>query len=107
MKKGDIVLIPFPFTDLAGNKLRPALVLLASKADVTVAFITTQIRWKEPNDVILNPTKQNGLKQESLVRLAKLATIDSSLVDGILGEMDSAKLQEINQNLIIILKLDE
>ena len=81
--------------------------LVSSKAEVTVAFITTQIRWKEPNDVILNPTKQNGLKQESLIRLSKLATIDSSLVDGILGEIDAAKAQEINQNLKKILKLDE
>ena len=107
MKKGDIILIPFPFTDLTGNKLRPALVLVSGMTDVTVAFITTQIRWKEPNDVILNPTKQNGLKQESLVRLAKLATIDMNLVDGILGEIDAAKAPEINQNLITILKLDE
>ena len=75
--------------------------------DVTVAFITTQIRWKEPDDVILNPTKRNGLKQESLVRLSKLATIDMKLVDGILGEIDAAKAPEINQNLINILKLDE
>ena len=107
MKKGDIVLIPFPFTDLTGNKLRPALVLVSGKVDVTVAFITTQIRWNEPNDVILNPTKQNGLKQESLIRLSKLATIDSNLVDGILGEIEAAKIQEINRNLIKILKLDE
>ena len=107
MKKGDIVLIPFPFTDLTGNKLRPALVLVSGKVDVTVAFITTQIRWKEPNDVTLNPTPHNGLKQESLIRLSKLATIDSNLVDGILGEIDAIKVQEVNQNLINILKLDE
>ena len=107
MKKGDIVLIPFPFTDLTGNKLRPALVPVSGDADVTVAFITTQIRWNEPNDVILNPTEQNGLKQKSLIRLAKLATIDASLVDGILGEIDSVNIPEINQNLISILRLNE
>ena len=41
MKKGDIVLIPFPFTDLTGNKNRPALVLVESEEDITVCFITT------------------------------------------------------------------
>jgi len=62
MKKGDIVLIPFPFTDLSGNKLRPALVLISGKADVTVAFITTQMHWKEPNDVIVSQTNQKRAK---------------------------------------------
>lgn len=107
MKKGDIVLIPFPFTDLTGNKLRPALVLLAGSVDVTVAFITTQLRWKESSDVILSPTEQNGLKQESLIRLAKLATLDSNLVDGLLGEIDPAKIVEVNRNLKDLLKLDD
>lgn len=107
MKKGEIVLIPFPFTDLTGNKLRPALVLVSGMTDVTVAFITTQIRWKEPHDVVLTPTKENGLKQESLIRLAKLATIDSSLVDGILGELDKSDAQKINRQLVAIFGLGD
>ena len=107
MKKGEIVLIPFPFTDLTGSKLRPALVLVADSNDVTVSFITTQIRWHEATDVIIKPSPPNGLKKESLPRLSKLATIDSNLITGILGELDANTIQTVNQNLIKILKLDE
>lgn len=67
MKKGDIILVPFPFTDLVGNKSRPALILVVSELDVTVAFITTQINWKEETDVFLHPNTENGLKKESLI----------------------------------------
>jgi mRNA interferase MazF len=47
MTKGDIVLIPFPFTDLSGIKNRPALILAEGEVDVTVSFITTQQKWQE------------------------------------------------------------
>lgn len=43
MKKGDIVLISFPFTDLLGIKNRPAIILATSDLDITVAFISTQL----------------------------------------------------------------
>jgi len=39
MNKGEIILITFPFTDLSGSKLRPALVLAADKADVNVGLL--------------------------------------------------------------------
>ena|ERR1035437_5749737 len=106
MEKGDILLIPFPFTDLKGNKNRPALVLINSESDITLAFISTQLKWKEETDILLKPTKNNGLKKESLLRLAKLATIDKDLALGKIGKMDAYDLKQVNINLIKLLKLD-
>jgi mRNA interferase MazF len=105
MNKGDIVLVPFPFSDLSGNKLRPSLIIIETEKDVTVAFITTQIQWKEATDMLLRPTNVNGLKKESLIRLSKLATIDKDIVAGRLGSITNEELNELNNNLKVILKL--
>ncbi len=99
MKQGELVLIPFPFTDLSGSKVRPALVLAATSLDVTLAFITTQLYWQEPTDVLLPPTLLNGLKKPSLVRLNKLATLDRQLAQGRLGELTNQELADVHQSL--------
>jgi mRNA interferase MazF len=106
MEKGDIVLIPFPFTDLSGSKNRPALVLVSGEMDITLAFVSTQLKWKEETDILLKPTKENGLKTDSIIRLAKIATIDKELALGKLGRIDSKTLKIVNKNLITILKLE-
>jgi len=107
MEKGDIILVPFPFTDLKGSKNRPALVLVSSNLDITVSFISTQIKWGDKFDVVLKPSDVNGLKKESLLRLSKLATIDKDLAIGKLGNLETQYLQIVNQNLIKLLKLEE
>lgn len=71
MQKGDIVLIPFPFTDLSGNKLRPAVVLMRTKLDVTLCFITNQFKGQEPSDVLIHPSSSNGIKKPSLLEPVK------------------------------------
>lgn len=75
MAKGDIILIAFPFTILSGSILRPAVILADNYEDVTVTFITTQLKWQEPTDVLLTPTLNNGLKLPSLIRTSKIATL--------------------------------
>lgn len=107
MKKGDIILVPFPFTDLSGNKYRPALVLIVSDFDVTVCFITTQTQWKENYDLVVQPTGGNGLKKESLIRLTKFATIDKDLVWGRLGTLENKYIHQINRKLAVILQLNK
>jgi mRNA interferase MazF len=99
MAKADIILIPFPFTNLTDTKIRPCLVLLEAEFDVTVSFITTQTGWNDNNSVAINPIPTNGLKKESLIRLNKLATIDKELIMGKIGVLNDAEKNIVNQKL--------
>jgi mRNA interferase MazF len=105
MAKGDIVLITFPFTDLSGSKLRPAVVLVDTPLDLTVCFITTQIGWQEITDVLLAPTLINGLHKPSLIRTSKIATIDRTLAKGLLGRLSGQEIAELNVKLMQLLQL--
>ena len=105
MMKGDIVLIPFPFTDLSGTKNRPALILVSGELDLVVAFITSQIKWQEFSDIKVESSTTNGLKGSSLIRLAKLATLDRDLILGKLGNLSQNDLMNVDLKLISILQL--
>lgn len=105
MNKGDIILIPFPFTDLSGNKNRPALILFDSDDDVTVCFITTRLKWQSEFDIPVQPTLLNGIKKPSLIRLSKIATIDKELILGKLGVLDDDYVESLNNNLVRLFKL--
>jgi len=107
MNKGDIVLIPFPFTDLSGNKNRPAIIIIDSEYDVTVCFITTQLKWHSEFDISIQPSDFNGLKKTSLIRLNKFATIDKDLIIGRLGSLDDHYVNLLNRNLLKILKINK
>jgi mRNA interferase MazF len=105
MKKGDIVLIPFPFTNLVGFKKRPAVIIYNDGIDIIVVFITTKLKWSEKTDVLLEPGNENRLKKTSLIRTNKLATLDIELVIGKLGELSSSSLDELNIKLKKVLGL--
>ena len=87
MKLGEIALVCSPFTDLAAAKKRPALVLARTMRSprnrlAVVAMITSQVEaLKLDGDVLLADWKSAGLLHPSLLRLAKIATIDEQLID--------------------------
>ncbi|MFT3945549.1 MAG: type II toxin-antitoxin system PemK/MazF family toxin [Agriterribacter sp.] len=105
MAKGDIVLITFPFTNLSGSKLRPAVVLADTSLDVTVCFVTTQIGWQENTDVLLIPSSINGLRKQSLIRTSKIATLDRTLAMGLLGKLSKQDIDNLDKQLKILLQL--
>ncbi|NBC32990.1 MAG: type II toxin-antitoxin system PemK/MazF family toxin [Alphaproteobacteria bacterium] len=94
MPFGAIVLTYFPFTDLSGSKRRPALVVSKTKnkqTDIIVAYITS-IPRTDVFSVPIFPNPDNGLKFPSLVRFDKLATLETNVVAGRLGDADLAWL---------------
>ena len=106
MTKGDIILVTFPFTNLSDSKLRPDVILFESNLDFTACFITTQIQWQEPTDVLLLPNQNNGLRKESLIRTNKIATIDRQLAKGLLGKLNNEELLDLNLKLKLLLQLN-
>jgi mRNA interferase MazF len=81
---GAAVLARFPFTDLKGEKRRPALVVSRDndrRLDVVVCFITSVPR-EGPDMAPLGPGDGIGLKVPSVVRFDKLATLDRSVIAG-------------------------
>jgi mRNA interferase MazF len=85
---GSIVLARFPFTDLSGDKRRPALVVSRDngrRTDLVVCFITSVPRTGLDIAPIA-PDPGTGLKVPSVVRFDKLATLDLGVIAGKLGD---------------------
>src|SRR4029450_6580656 len=93
VKRGSVVLIRYPFTDLTGAKARPALVvtpdhLLPRLEDVLCLFISSG--W---------------LKRRSVLRMHKLALLHKVLVLRVLGEGDPSLMDAVDQRLRLALGL--
>ena len=107
MKPGDIVLIRFPQTDLQAGKLRPALVVAVAPgrhADLLLALITSHtVQAVSQFDEIIDPSDFDyavtGLKVRSAVRLARLATVEPSVINARLGHIAPDRLQQIKKRL--------
>jgi mRNA interferase MazF len=108
MKPGDVVLIRFPQADLQAGKLRPALVVAITPgryADVLLALVSSRTYQAIPEfDEIIDPSDSDyeatGLKVRSVIRLARLATVESSVINARLGNISSERLRQIRKRLI-------
>ncbi|MEK7728849.1 MAG: type II toxin-antitoxin system PemK/MazF family toxin [candidate division KSB1 bacterium] len=96
-KRGDVILVLFPHSDLSTAKTRPALVVQADNLQtglpqVIVAMITSKLfRANHPSRVVIllsTPEgQQSGLLSDSVVMTDNLATIKESEIDRKVGEL--------------------
>lgn len=107
ISEGQIVLFRFPRTDHEAGKLRPALVLkrLPGKYDDwLICMISSRTHQYIQNfDERMNPDDkdflQSGLKLPRVIRVSRLAVVESHILLGKLGKIDNSRLVRVKINL--------
>ncbi len=103
----DIIKVPFPYTDRPVRERRPALVVASGSIQehhglLWVMMITSSENRGWPGDVVVSDLKVSGLHVASIVRTAKIATIQAKESDrvGILPIDDRVAISKHLQTVL-------
>jgi len=105
---GDVVLVPFPFTDQTGTKQRPAVVVSsaryhAERPDLVIMAVTSQVRAVgASSDVAIVQWRQAGLLRESVIKPV-ITTIERGLVRRKLGRLEAPDRRALEDALGLLL----
>jgi mRNA interferase MazF len=115
MNRGDVVLVPFPFQDRPGEKIRPAVIVQSDAenrrlANTILAMITGNLDDAgQPTTVLVDPRTPNGtgsgLNGPSLVKCYNLATVRQRHILQVIGHLSPVLMQQVNQALKAALEL--
>ena len=108
-KKGDIILVPFPFSDQTFVKKRPAVVISPDfhnnlSLDIVIMAVTSNTKNPMRTDCIIKDYNAAGLLKPSVIKPA-ISTLDKSLVLKKLGNLSSGDLDLLNKALRELLDL--
>lgn len=104
--KGDIVVVPFPFSDLTRSKRRPALVLAKLEEDdlILCQITSQQVKDKYAISIEDNDLESGMLRQKSNIRPNRIFTADHHIVMYRAGHLHAAKIKEAIERIIDILQ---
>jgi mRNA interferase MazF len=104
--KGDVVVVPFPFSDLSRAKRRPALVLAAMQGGDLILCQITSRAVTDGYAVPLDETdfRSGSLRKSSNIRPNRLFTAEGSLVLYRAGQLAAEKTAAVIEALIAIFK---
>ncbi len=102
--KGDVVVTPFPFSDLTASKKRPALVVAdLTGDDIIICLITSQNAKDNYAISLASDNLANGqLKQNSNIRPNRLFTIDAKIILYRIGTLKKEKTEKVTEKIIEI-----
>ena len=107
-KFGDIILVPFPFTDQSNTKKRPAVIISShayntKRPDVIIMAVTPQIKPSPIiGEVIIQDWKDAGLLKPSAIKPV-MTTVEKKLIIKKMGPLKSNDLTELQESIKIIL----
>jgi mRNA interferase MazF len=102
--KGDIVVVPFPFSDLTNAKRRPALIVAELDGDDRILCQITSQRFEDRYSVPIDDHdfECGLLHKASNVRPNRLFTADNDIILYKAGHLKSDKIEEVVERLIDI-----
>lgn len=110
VKRGDVAIVSAPGDY---GKPRPAVVVQsnhltqAGLESVIVCLLTSETGAAPMFRVEVEPTAENGLKNQSQIMVEKLVTVRVSRITGVIGRLDDGKLLQLNRTLAFVLGLAE
>lgn len=104
--KGDIVVVPFPFSDLTLSKRRPALVIAPLEGDDIILCQITSQTVKDKYSLSLDDTdfETGNLKQPSNLRPNRIFTADSHIVLYRIGNLKPEKITQAVEKVVEIIR---
>jgi mRNA interferase MazF len=104
--KGDVVVLPFPFSDLSGSKRRPALVLIDLRGD---DILLCQITSQSSDDIFAQALNSEdfisgSLPADSFIRPLRIFTADKNIILRKAGEITPALMNKVIDGIIFMLK---
>jgi mRNA interferase MazF len=103
--KGDVVVVPFPFSDLTEAKRRPALVLAELDGEDRILCQITSQQFMDRYAVPLNESdfEEGSLRKISNIRPNRIFTADSKIILYKSGRINPDKIDEVLKKVIDIL----
>ena len=102
--KGEVVSIPFPFSNLEGTKKRPAIVLSETMGEDIILCQVTASRHDEYSvELQAGDFADGSLPRQSYIRPNKLFTLDYSMILEKKGTLNPSKYQQVVQAVLDII----
>lgn len=103
--KGEVVILPFPFSDLSGSKRRPALVLANLPGDDLILCQIPSQHTRDPYAVSLKTTdlSSGSLANHSYIRPNRIFTSDKKIIIRSVATVHNATMQQVINTIVDLL----